>query len=546
MSGERPAHREDEMSRSRRCARRRLALLWLGVTTSLGLWPQASWSAEVRLLVAIGNNVGDPGEAPLRFADADARRVRDLFVELGDVAQERAVLVVNEGASAVRERLAEVRGRMAELRAAGHSITLVLYVSSHARAGALHLSGTELPLDELREFAAEAPARLKLVVIDACQSGSVARPKGGTPVEPFEVHLERLPIGGEVFITSSGPVEASQEWDSLGGSLFTHHWLTGLRGDADADGDGDVSLAESYAYAFRHTVVAASAVEQHPVFDMNLSGSGDLVLSQPARGKGALVFPAALSGRYVVASRPRPDVVAEITKQEGRPLRLAVPPGRYLVRKRLGTTVGLIELELPYGGTRTIDESQMQRRDFAEVALKGGRIEQRPHALLLTGRAQSPALRGTGLGGQGSLGYRFTWDTWWVQVDGSAGGRRFTAKAGTVTEFDGALGLSAGYRLLSVGPLVLQLGVSAEALVVRQSLRRFAEEEIERVYSQGPPAARTALGLRAGAVLAADVPIWDRLFAQLSLRPAITLLPALDQPAWTPTLEGALALGMRL
>lgn len=274
-------------------------------------------------------------------------------------------------------------------------------------------------------------------------------------------------------------------------------------------------------------------------------GSGDLVLSQPASGKGALLVPAALSGSYVVASQPRPDVMAEVNNREGRPLRLAVPPGRYVIRKRLGTTVGLIALELPYGGVRTVDESQMQRRDFAEVALKGGIVEERPHALMVVGRVHSPSLRGTGPGWEVGLAYRYAWDAWWVRAGASAGARRFTAEAGEVSERDGSLGACAGYRLLSASPLVLQIGLSVEAIAARQSLRRFEEERIERVFGQGPPPARTALGARAGPVLEVDVPLWGRAFAEVSLRPSITYLPALDQPRWTPALEGALALGAR-
>ncbi len=40
-----------------------------------------AFAAEpVRLVLAIGSNVGAPDEAPLRYADLDARRFRDLMV----------------------------------------------------------------------------------------------------------------------------------------------------------------------------------------------------------------------------------------------------------------------------------------------------------------------------------------------------------------------------------------------------------------------------------------------------------------------------------
>ena len=73
----------------------------------------------VRLLVSIGANVGDPDDAVLRFADDDAARVRQLFVELGGVRADRASVLVDASAQDVRQKLAEVAGRIAELRGGG-------------------------------------------------------------------------------------------------------------------------------------------------------------------------------------------------------------------------------------------------------------------------------------------------------------------------------------------------------------------------------------------------------------------------------------------
>ena len=54
-------------------------------------------------------------------------------------------------------------------------------------------------------------------------------------------------IEGDVYITSTGPNEPAQEWEALGGGLFTHHLLSGLRGAADRDTDGRVTLFEAYS-----------------------------------------------------------------------------------------------------------------------------------------------------------------------------------------------------------------------------------------------------------------------------------------------------------
>jgi hypothetical protein len=326
----------------------------------------AAASEPVRLLLSVGANVGEPDDPVLSYADEDARRFRQVMVELGGVRADRALLVVDRDAEAVRQKLAELGGRVSELRAAGREALLLVYVSSHAKGGVLHLRGTRLALSELREAARATGARLTVLVVDACESGALARRKGARPGPEFEVSLEQLPLQGSVVISSSGPGEASEEWDSLEGSLFTHHLLTGLRGDADGEGDGKISLAEAYGYVYRRTVAGAAGPGQHPAFPFELSGTGELVLTEPLAARSALVFPARLAGRYVVASQPRPDVVAEVDKAPGRPLRIAVPPGRYLVRKKAGASTGLVELELPFGGERQVRDEDLAWRRYTE------------------------------------------------------------------------------------------------------------------------------------------------------------------------------------
>jgi hypothetical protein len=515
------------------------AALLLGALWAFPLAASAG-PPQVRLLVAIGSNLGDPDDAPLRFADADARRVAALLTELGGVSSDRAYVVVNQPAPAVRERLAEVSGRIAELAAAGQDVMLLLYVSAHAEAGVLHLAGTYLPLSELSDYARSTRARLRLLVVDSCDSGALARRKGGSPAPEYEVDLEKLPLHGQVVISSSGPVEASQEWDSLAGSLFTHHWLTGLRGDADAQGDGQVTLAEAYAYAYRRTVAGAS---QHPSFDIDLAGTGEVVLTEPKVARSALIFPAPLEGRYVVSSQPRPDVVAEVDKRAGRPLRLAVPPGRYVVRKRMGATVGLLNVELPYGGEKEVAEAALVRRDWREVTLKGGFVELHPHAVLAGAGLQSPPLEGTGPRWRAALAYRHSYGEVFGQLSAEAGQSRFRAVSLTTTEQSAALAFAGGVRSPQ-GPFVPLASLSIEAWVVRQSFQRDQEADIQRLF--GPMRDRVAFGMRFGPALGLEVPLWRNLFGLVQVRGLARFLPAQDQPAWTVGLEGYAGVGVTL
>src|SRR5947209_3399866 len=100
--------------------------------TSLGA-SAARAAAPVRLLLAIGSNVGDPEDVPLRYAGEDARRTLALFQDIGQVSADRAYLLLEPTEALVRERLAEIAGRIAELARAGNEVQLFIYVSAHAR-----------------------------------------------------------------------------------------------------------------------------------------------------------------------------------------------------------------------------------------------------------------------------------------------------------------------------------------------------------------------------------------------------------------------------
>lgn len=469
------------------------------------LSPSLAEAEPVKLLLAIGANVGDPDDPPLKYATKDAERVRRVFVELGGVRSDRAYLVLDQPANKVRERLAEISGRIAELRAAGKDVVLIIYASAHAKAGVLHLMGTHLPLRELRQFASGSGARLRLLVIDACDSGVVARRKGGSAGPAYDVQLERLPLRGEVVITSSGPAQASEEWESLRGSLFTHHLITGLRGDADSENDGRITLAEAYAYSYRRTVAEAARTGQHPAFDLDLIGTGELVLTEPAVARSAVVFPSESSGRYVLASQPRADVLAEVDKTPGKPLRIAVPPGRYLLRKRTGRRTGLLEVELPFGGTRTVHDRDLKFRDFAEVAMKGDRLELKPWLVFGGASLQSPPIEATGPRILGMLGARRTFSEWFVAGRLAGTLASYQGVGLTIRERSMALTATAGHRWLSL-PVIPWAGLSAELLGMHQTIERDREQEIRRLPGAGPVPPRLVLAPGVGPSLGLEIP----------------------------------------
>jgi len=86
---------------------------------------------EERLAVIAGANIGGPEDDPLRYAEADARRFRDVLVELGQIRPDRAILSIGGSPEQIRQALIEARGRAAEIQRSGSRVALFFYYSGH-------------------------------------------------------------------------------------------------------------------------------------------------------------------------------------------------------------------------------------------------------------------------------------------------------------------------------------------------------------------------------------------------------------------------------
>jgi len=343
------------------------------LTAFVLLLPSAALAEVERYAVVVGNNLGQPIDGPLRYAEMDAARVASVLQEVGGVRPENTVLLQGKDADTVRRALIAVNERV---RSAGRSTVLLVYYSGHADAGALHLGASRLELAELEQLVRGSAAAFRLLVLDSCRSGALTRVKGGTPIPPFDIQLnERVTGEGAVFLTSSSASEDSQESDELKGSFFTHALLSGLLGAADENGDGKVTLDEAYRHAYEATLRASSrtlAGTQHPTFQYDLRGTGDLVLaSLDARSptRGWLELP---PGKTWLVFQENADgaVVGEVSSAD-RVRRLSLRAGRYFLRGR-GPEV-LLEgtLTVAPGSTVAVDESKLQRTAYARLVRKG-------------------------------------------------------------------------------------------------------------------------------------------------------------------------------
>ena len=293
----------------------------------------ASLTEARRLAVIVAHHDGGPGRALLQHAGSDAAAIRDVLLEVGGVAERDLHFVVDRDRHEIESVLAEVAQDAAREQAAGARVEVVVYYSGHADEDGLVLGRERLPWAFFKNRVDGINADVKVVILDACASGAAVRDKGGRRRAPLLVDARTAPRG-HAWLTSSAADEASQESDRLGGSFFTHALVSGLRGAADVSADGQVTLDEAYRYAFTETLARTETTTggpQHANYDVQLSGAGQLVLTDLRDSSGQLVLDSDVGGRVFVRDVGERRLVAEVTKPRGFPLPLALAPGGYEV-----------------------------------------------------------------------------------------------------------------------------------------------------------------------------------------------------------------------
>ena len=215
---------------------------------------------------------------------------------------------------------------------------------------------------------------MHIAVLDACASGAITRTKGGRRRPPFLVD-ESFDMEGYAFLTSSSAGEAAQESDLLQASFFTHYLVSGLRGAADGDGDGRVTLNEAYQFTFNETRARTTGTAggiQHPAYEVEMRGTGGVVMTDVRRKAAGLLLEEALSGRlYVRNARQR--IVAELEKPAGRAVDLGVEPGSYaLYLQEDGEDWRLAELVLAEGDFVEVTAGRFRALAPEQTGLRGG------------------------------------------------------------------------------------------------------------------------------------------------------------------------------
>jgi len=363
-----------------------MSRLWALVVLVFALCAEVSpaEAAPLRILIAAGHRSGSEGERPLLHANRDAERVRDVMVALGGVPKEAAWLLADP---TPEELLGAFDAAFTMARArAPDDVSLLFYFSGHGDHQRLHLGKRSITLAEIAARIRGIPATVRMAVLDACRSFD-GRTKGMSIDAPFSIAVAPAGATGMAWLHATTDGDVAQESDDLGGAIFTHYWVSGLRGAADADGDRRVTLGESYAFAYNQTLfrsARASGTLQRANAVLDLRESAPVVLTVTSPESSALRFPQGADAHYLVFLSGANALAGELWSSPDRPILLALPAGRYVVQRRLGgARAAALELTLGSSEQRELRPSDFRAVPEEVLVRKGGDLVLFPHEVAL-------------------------------------------------------------------------------------------------------------------------------------------------------------------
>jgi len=284
-----------------------------------------------RFALIVGSNNGGADRVRLKYAHSDASSMARVLRDLGGVSRRDSMVLIEPTHGDLRSGFVRMRSKLEKARRAGERLELIFYYSGHSDENGLLLNGEHFTYPNIKKEINELPADVRIAVLDSCASGVLTRGKGGTRTAPFLLDSSGR-VKGYAILTSASADETAQESERMGGSFFTHYLVSGLRGAADSSEDGIVTLNEAYHYAFHQTLARTESTQagpQHANYDMQLAGSGDLVLTDLRGTSAILILAAELEGRIFIRDE-RGRLVAEIQKTAGQQMILGLEPGEYV------------------------------------------------------------------------------------------------------------------------------------------------------------------------------------------------------------------------
>lgn len=309
----------------------------------------------------------------LIYPVSDAKALAEVFITLGGFDEHDTTVLANPTLADLRNEIRAVAAKVSAAKKGKFRVEMIVYYSGHSDKTGLLLGDEVYRYEDLKKDTEGIAADMRILILDSCMSGTLTTLKGSTARPPF-LFDSTIDMEGYAFLTSSRSTEYSQESDTLGGSFFTHALISGLRGAADTVTDGRITLDELRQFASQETrrkTENTTGGVQHPSYSMRVKGSGDVVMTALGKLSSSITFADTVAGHlYVRDTTSR--LVAEMTKQEGKPMTLAVPDGNYTVTLEKDGRWHEAKCAVSKTKPSTLERSAFRQIRVRTAAAKGG------------------------------------------------------------------------------------------------------------------------------------------------------------------------------
>lgn len=325
-----------------------------------------------RLALLVGANRGGPDRAVLRYAVDDARAVGKVLEDMGGVRPGDARYLADPDKAALLEAIGSLAADVDRARRTSRRVEAVFYFSGHSDEESIFLGEERMTYAELRDLVTALAADVRIAILDSCASGALTLPKGVIKRPPFLMD-QAYDMKGTAFVASSAASEAAQESGRLGRSFFTHNLVSGMRGAADMNLDGRVTLNEAYQFAFDGTLVQTErtmAGAQHPSRHIQMSGTGDVVITEIRKSDAVLVLDADFAGRVFVHDAAG-VLLVELNKAAGREVAIGLDAGGYRIFVVGGSGALEARVKLEDGKSRLLGRDEFARAARVPATVRG-------------------------------------------------------------------------------------------------------------------------------------------------------------------------------
>ena len=325
-----------------------------------------------RFAIVVGANNGGPDRIMLKYAVSDAVSLSKVLEDMGGVSEGDSILLEDPDRKTFFSQMKKLNQKINNARSEYRRVEVIFYYSGHSDEKNILIGKEKISYKKFRDTINRMEADIRIAILDSCASGAFTRLKGGKKRSPF-LFDTAYDMKGFAFMTSSSSDEASQESDRLKGSFFTHYLISGMRGAADMTRDGRITLNEAYQYAFSETLSQTQKTmsgPQHPNYNIQMTGTGDVVMTDIRKSSSVLVIGKNISGRIFIHNQEN-VLVVEINKPYGRNIEIGLEQGKYRIINIREGKIYESTIPLPEGKSVELKIDQLKETDKIFTKARG-------------------------------------------------------------------------------------------------------------------------------------------------------------------------------